>query len=104
MNIWLVTLLLGVLTLFGRTSFIIWFSHWEMPVAIQKALRFVPAAAFSAIVAPAILRPEGALDLSLLNPNLIAALVTIGVAWYSRSIILIISAGMVTLWLALWTF
>ncbi len=102
MKIWLVTLLLGTLTMFGRTSFILWFSRWEMPKWLRKALRFVPVAAFSAIIAPAILQPDGILDVSLLNPRLLAAFVAVGVAWFSRSIILVIIFGMLTLWLTTW--
>ena len=102
MKVWLVILFLGGLTFFGRTSFILWFSHWDMPFWLQKALRFVPVAAFSALIAPAILRPDGDLDLSLLNPKLLAALAAIGVAWYGRNIILTVVFGMLTLWLATW--
>lgn len=105
MKFWLITLLLGSLTYFGRASFILFFSHWEMPDWFQKALRFVPVAAFSAIVAPAILRPDGdIIDLSFTNLKLISALVAIVVAYFSRSIIVTIIAGMMTLWLLMWQF
>ena len=103
MKFWLVTLFLGVLTMLGRTSFILWFSHWEMPAWLQKALRFVPVAAFSAIVAPAILRPDGAaLDISIVNPRIIASFVAIITAWYIRNLVLTIVIGMLAFWLAGW--
>ncbi|MGB1250506.1 MAG: AzlD domain-containing protein [Candidatus Promineifilaceae bacterium] len=103
MKFWLVTLLLGSLTFFGRASFILFFSQWEMPAWFKKMLRFVPVAAFSAIITPSILRPEGdVINLSFSNLNLIASLVAIVVAYFSCSIIITIIFGMSTLWLATW--
>lgn len=103
MKFWLIVLMLGALTLFGRTSFILLFSNWQTPAWFQKSLRFVPVAAFSAIVAPAVLRStDGSLELSLLTPKILAALVTIVVAYVGRNILLTIAFGMGTLWLATW--
>ena len=102
MKIWLVTLFLGTFTLLWRTSFILWLSNWDPPAWFSQALRFVPAAAFAAIVAPAILRPDGgAIDLSLLNPRLLAAFVTILVAWRSKNLLISLIFGMVSFWLAI---
>lgn len=98
MKIWLVILLIGTLTLLERASFILLFSRWEMPTWIRRALRFVPAAVFSALITPAILRTDGNLDLSLLNPKLLAALIAAIVAWYRQSILWTIVSGMVALW------
>ncbi len=105
MKFWLIILLLGTLTYLFRASFILFFSQWDMPNWFKKALRFVPVAAFSAIIAPSILRPDGgAIDLSPTNPKLIAALVAIVVAYLSRSIIVTILFGMATLWVLMWQF
>lgn len=102
MNVWLVILLVGAFTFLERSSFILLFSRWEMPNWLRGALRFVPAAVFSALIAPTILRTEGSLDISLLNPKLLAALVAIVVASRGGSILLTIIAGMLALWAVTW--
>ena len=102
MKFWLVTLFLGSLTYFARASFILFFSHWEMPYWFKKSLRFVPVAAFSAIITPQILRPDGSFDISFGNVKLIAALVALVAAYFSRSIIVTIICGMLALWSATW--
>ena len=102
MNIWLVMLLGGALTFGMRMSFIYLFGRFEMPVMMQRALRFVPPAVLSAIVAPALFMPENMLDVSLSNYHLLAGIVAILVAWRTRSTLWTILAGMITL-LALMT-
>ncbi len=103
MKIWWVIILLGTLTHLGRSSFILWFSHWELPAWLQKALKFVPVAAFAAILTPAILRPDGTtLAISLMNPRLLAAGVTVLLAWNGRHLIITITTGMIILWLSTW--
>jgi len=102
MNIWLVMLLGGALTFGMRMSFIYLFGRFEIPVVVKRALRFVPPAVLSAIVAPALLMPENTLDLSLRNNQLIAGVVAIVVAWRTKNTLLTIIAGMITLLVLLW--
>ncbi len=97
MNIWLVMLLGGVLTFGMRMSFIYLFGRLEMPALMQRALRFVPPAVLSAIVAPALFMPENTLDVSLSNDHLLAGAVAILVAWRTKSTLWTILAGMITL-------
>ena len=102
MKIWLIILTLGAVTFLQRSSFILWLSRWEMPQWLQRALNFVPAAVFSALIAPAILRTDNSLDISLLNPKLLAACVATLVAWHYRSILPTIISGMIALWAVTW--
>ncbi len=66
---------------------------------VNQALAYVPAAVLAALVLPALLRPEGVVDLSVDNLRLIAGLVAGAVAWYSRSVLLTLATGMGLLWL-----
>ena len=97
MNIWLVMLLGGLLTFGMRLSFIYLFGRFQVPQAMRRALRFVPPAVLSAIVFPELLMPSGKFDLSLGNDRLLAGLVAILVAWWTRNTLLTILAGMAAL-------
>ncbi|RQW02919.1 AzlD domain-containing protein [candidate division KSB1 bacterium] len=102
MNIWLVMLLGGALTFGMRISFIYLFGRFEIPVVMQRALRFVPPAVLSAIIAPALLMPDNTLDVSLSNYHLMAGAVAILVAWRTKNTLLTILAGMATLLALMW--
>jgi branched-subunit amino acid transport protein len=97
MNIWLVMLLGGLLTFGMRFSFIYLFGRFEIPVIILRALRFIPPAVLSAIIAPAIFMPEGKLIISLDNHYLIASLIAIVVGWRTKNTLLTILAGFTAL-------
>ncbi len=97
MNIWLVMLLGGALTFGMRLSFIYLFGRFEIPVMVKRALRFVPPAVLSAIIAPGLFMPDNTLDLSLSNVHLMAGVVAILVAWRTKNTLLTIIAGMITL-------
>ena len=102
MNIWLVMVLGGALTFGMRMSFIYLFGRFEIPAVVKRALRFVPPAVLSAIIAPALLMPENGLDVSLSNNQLIAGVVAILVAWRTKNTLLTIIAGMIALLALLW--
>lgn len=97
MNIWL-TLILGGLITFGiRFSLIYLFGKFEIPPTMQRALRYVPPAVLSAIIFPELFYSEGGLDLAVTNTRLIAGLIAILVAWFSKNTLLTIIVGMVVL-------
>ena len=97
MNIWLVMLLGGALTFGMRLSFIYLFGRFEIPALVKQALRFVPPAVLSAIIAPALFMPNDTLDLSWSNYRLLAGVVAILVAWRTKNTLLTIVAGMAAL-------
>ena len=97
MNIWLIFLLGGALTFGMRYSFIYLFGRFEIPAMVRRALRFVPPAVFSAIIAPALFMPNNVLDLSGNNHRLLAGVVAILVAWRTKNTLVTILAGMAAL-------
>lgn len=97
-TIWLVILGMGALTFLIRYSFI-GLSRLELPAAVQRALRFLPAAVLSALVLPALLYPQGRLEFSLGNAHLLAGLAATLIAWRSKSTLLTLGVGMLSLWL-----
>jgi branched-subunit amino acid transport protein len=95
---WLLMAFIGVATFAMRLSFIMTLGRLKVPYSLMRALRYVPPAVLSAIIFPELLRPGGALDLSLGNTRLLAGLLAAVVAWRTGNVVLTIVAGMVALW------
>lgn len=100
MNLWLVMLAAGAATFAIRFSFIGMAGRFDAPAWFVRALRFVPAAALSALVWPDLVLSSGAL--SLAEPRLAAGMIAAGIAWRTRNILLTIACGMLALWLLQW--
>jgi len=99
MNIWLVMLLGGLITFLIRFSFIYLFGRFEIPETIRRSLHYVPPAVLSAIIFPELFLRDGTLNVSLENTRLLAGLVAILVAWFTKNTLITIIAGMVALFL-----
>jgi branched-subunit amino acid transport protein len=95
---WLAIVLAGIGTFAMRASFLV-FAHRlaDVPPTVQRLLRQIPPAALAAIVIPALLRPEGHLD--LWQPRLYAGMLAAAVAWRTRNIAatLVVGIGVVML-------
>lgn len=91
---WVAIVLIGIGTFAVRASFLLFADRVAaVPVAVQDALRMVPAAALAALVAPAVLRPDGEWD--PFGPRAAAALIALVVAWRTRSALATIVVGLV---------
>jgi branched-subunit amino acid transport protein len=99
MNIWLVMLLGGLITFGMRFSLIYLFGRFEIPETIRRALHYVPPAVLSAIIFPELFLLDGSLDLSLGNTRLLAGLIAILIAWFTRNTLITIVVGMLALFL-----
>jgi branched-subunit amino acid transport protein len=97
MNIWLVMLIGGLITFGMRFSLIFLFGKFHIPETMRKALHYVPPAVLSAIVFPELLYRSSQLDISFGNTRLLAGIIAILVAWYSKNTLLTILAGMIAL-------
>ena len=64
----------------------------EVPPGVQRVLRQIPPAALASIVVPALLRPDGELD--LWQPELAAGVVAGLVGWRTRTTALTLVVGM----------
>ena len=96
-SLWIVILGGMVATLGMRLLFILLIPQERLPGILRRSLHYVPPAVLSAILLPAVLQPEGFLDLSLRNLRLLASLVAALVAWRTRNTWLTILAGMAAL-------
>jgi branched chain amino acid efflux pump len=95
--LWSTIIIIGLLTLGIRLSFIVFMDKVQISPIAQQALRFVPVAVLSALIAPALFFPHDSLDLSLSNGRLIAGSLAILVAWRTKNVLLTIFAGMACL-------
>lgn len=91
-SLWLIFILIGLATTLPRASFIVLGSRVALPSALQRALRYAPAAALAAIVAPDVLVVGGQVE--IFNPKLAAAGVAAATAALWRNPWLPFIAGM----------
>jgi len=96
-NIWIVMLIGGFITFGMRFSFIFLFGKFHIPEMVRKALHYVPPAVLSAIVFPELFLSNGTLNLSFGNYRLLAGLVAVAVAWFTKNTLITILVGMITL-------
>lgn len=64
-----------------------------LPDSVIRALRFVPVAVLTAIIMPAMVMPQGSLDLSLTNAYLVAGIIAILISWRTKNLLLTIVLG-----------
>ena len=91
-SLWLIFILIGLATTLPRASFIVLGSRVALPPVLQRALRYAPAAALAAIVAPDVLVVGGQVE--IVNPKLAAAGVAVTAASLWRTPWLPFIAGM----------
>ncbi len=100
---WAVIIVVGSLNYLSRLSFIAVFARFDIPPAVARVLRYVPAAMLTAIVVPAVVFAAPAtLAFSFTNAKLVAALIAAAVAWRTRNAALTIVVGMAALWVVQW--
>jgi|ERR1019366_961565 branched-subunit amino acid transport protein len=95
--LWVTIIIVGLLTLGMRLSFMVFLGKMQISSMVQQALRFVPIAVLSALIAPALFFSSGSLNLSLSNTRLIAGILAILVAWRTKNVLLTIFSGMACL-------
>jgi branched-subunit amino acid transport protein len=87
----------GALTFLTRLSFIAAEGKVALPGWFRALLPYVPVATLTAIIAPDLVRPGGAWDVSLSNDRLVAGCVAIAVAAFTRNALVTIGVGFAAL-------
>ncbi|MDB5936914.1 MAG: branched-chain amino acid transporter [Massilia sp.] len=78
LEIWAVIVVLSVATAATRSSFWLVGHHITIPKRVQEILRYAPACALAAIIAPDILLgTHGELQMAVTNPKLLAGLAAV---------------------------
>lgn len=82
---------IGIGTYVFRSSLIVLFGRVEVPAVVVRASRYVAPAVLAAIVLPALVAPQGRVN--LFSVRMLAGLVAAVVAWRTRSIPWTVAAG-----------
>lgn len=93
-DVWITIILLTVATIAARGVFFLLANTVKLPPRVQHALRYAPAAAMSAIVAPDLLTLGGVPDFSWRNPKLWAGIGAVLFFLATRHLLATIVAGM----------
>jgi branched-subunit amino acid transport protein len=97
LKLWVVIVAVGAINYASRLSFIAFFARRTMPPLLARALRYVPPAMLMALIVPMVVAPTGGIE--AVNPRIPAAIVAGIVAWFTRSSLKTMVAGMAALWL-----
>jgi branched-subunit amino acid transport protein len=101
-TLWVMLCGMGLITFIYRFSFIFFLERIRLPEWLSQALRYVPVAALTAIIVPELLVHSGQLDLTWRNERLLAGVVAMLVAWYTKNTLLTIGLGMICLYGLQW--
>jgi len=97
--VWLAILGVTLATFITRSSPLLLGARLRIPPLAEAALRFAPACALAAIIAPDLLLENGQVNLSLDNARLISGCIASAIFVYFRSISGTIIGGMLVYWL-----
>ena len=87
----------GLITYAIRLSFILLMERITVPYWLQRGLRLVPVAVFSALIFQLVFYAGETINLNPLNPRLLSAILAGWVAWRTKNVILTLLVGMVVL-------
>lgn len=92
MNIWIIIFGMAVVTYLPRVIPLTTIDEALLPNWIKRALYYVPIVVLSAIVGRELLPSEAWLHYRV-DAHLVAGMVAIGIAWFTRSTILTVIVG-----------
>jgi branched-subunit amino acid transport protein len=93
-EIWAVILGLTVITFITRGFFLLVGERMELSEILQNALRYAPAAALVAIIAPEMFFTVGSSDMDISSPYFWSGICSIIAFWLTKSMLLTIILGM----------
>ncbi len=96
MNIWLIIFGMALVTYIPRLIPLTTTNEAWLPVWLKRALDYVPITVLSAIVGTELLPSEGWLNYTV-DAHLLAGVVAIGIAWFTRNTIKTIIGGVAVL-------
>jgi branched-subunit amino acid transport protein len=94
LEIWLAIIGMTIVTLATRTVMLVLGDRLPLPERVQHALRFAPACALTALIAPELLTEQGAWAISLANAKFVAGATAILVMLVTRSMLATMGFGM----------
>jgi branched-subunit amino acid transport protein len=93
-EIWAVILGLTLITFITRGFFLLVGERMELSETLQNALKYAPAAALVAIIAPEMFFSQASSDMEISSPYFWGGICSIIAFWISKSMLLTIILGM----------
>jgi branched-subunit amino acid transport protein len=84
-------------TFVTRAALLLAGGRFKPSLRVESALRFAPICALAALIAPEVVMRSGEVDLSLMNPRLVAALAATAFFLWKRSMVGCIVVGTIVL-------
>jgi branched-subunit amino acid transport protein len=97
LDAWVLVAIMTVVSFLPRAVFLLFAPDLALPEPVKRALRYVPAAVFPALIMPAVLMSGGSIDFSPANARLAAAAVATLIALRSGNTFVVVIAGMLVL-------
>jgi branched-subunit amino acid transport protein len=94
-EIWLTIIGLTLVTIVTRGAFLMIGDRISLPERVQHALRYAPACALAALVAPELLLQQGQVFVSVENFKLVGAVVAAVAMLTTRNILFTMAVGMI---------
>jgi branched-subunit amino acid transport protein len=88
-------LFMGVVTYLTRAPFLVFSGRINLPKAVSRSLKYIPAAILSTLIFPGIFIPNGEMAFTLSSPYIWAAATTVVVVLFSKNSLAGIVSGMV---------
>ena len=101
-TLWVVIVGLTVVTVVTRSAFLIIGDRWTLPERVQHGLRYAPACALVALIAPELVTANGSLAIAFDNPKLVSGLAAGAVMVATRSMLAAMGIGMAAYTLLRW--
>ena len=95
--LWVVIIGMAAVTLMNRAGLLLLSGRFTLPPGLQRALRYAPCAALSAICLPDLLTMQGQFNLGWENVRFFAGAIGLVVAILTRSTLWTLAVGMVAL-------
>ncbi len=95
LEVWLTIIGLTVVTIVTRGAFLLIGDRISLPERVQHALRYAPACALAALVAPELLMQQGQVFVSVENFKLVGAVVAAVAMLTTRNILFTMAVGMI---------
>ena len=100
LNTWILVAMMTVVSFLPRAVFLFFAPNLQLPDSIKRSLRYVPAAVFPALIAPAVLMVDGQVVISPQNAQLVAAIAAGILAMRQYNTFIVVIVGMLVLHLA----
>lgn len=97
-GIWLSFVLITLATIATRSGLLLAGRRFVIPPRVESALRYAPACALAAIIAPDLLVSSGTVQFGLDNPRLVGGAAGAAIFLLTRSTIGTIAGGMAAFW------